>query len=248
MIKYIGKCLLLDVGEQLQPLKKVLGVKKKEKVLVIGDLHLGYEESLNKSGVLISRKMFEELLKDLDEIFSVVGEVDKIVLLGDVKHDFGEINRQEWSDVIKLFEYLEDRCKDIVIIKGNHDNMLQGIAKQRDIEVKDYFILENMAFLHGDKDFPGIYDKKIKYWIVGHAHPAVKLSDGVKVEKYKCFLSGRYKGKKVIIVPSFFEYSAGSDFRENDLNLAWPFNVDKFEVGVVGEDLKVLDFGKLGKL
>jgi len=237
MIKYIGKCLLLNVGEQ-----------RKEKILVIGDLHLGFEESLNRSGVLISRKMFEELLEDLDEIFSAVGEVDKIVLLGDVKNDFGEINKQEWSDVVKLFEYLEDKCKEIVIIKGNHDNMLKGIAKQRDIEVKDYFVLGEYCFLHGDKDFPAIYDKRIKYWIVGHAHPAVKLSDGVKIEKYKCFLIGKYKGKKIIIVPSFFEYSAGSDFRENDLNLAWPFNVEKFEVCVVGEDLKVLDFGKLGKL
>ena len=103
-------------------------------------------------------------------------------------------------------------------------------------------------FLHGDRDFKEVYDKKIKYWVVGHGHPAVRLSDGMKVEKYKCFLVGCFRKKKVIIVPSFFVGNEGSDPRENDLGLAWNFDLKSFNVVVVGENLEVFDFGKLRRL
>ncbi len=293
MIKYLGKSLVVSVGEEdLENLSAKQGLLQGKsvgelKILVIGDLHLGYEEVLNKSGVLVGRKLFEEMLFDLEEIFKVIekgkmvnvkadeGEevkddklvvdggvglgdndekrsagkiVDKVILLGDIKHDFGEINRQEWSDTLKLFEFLEERCGELIVIKGNHDNMLQGIARQRDVVVRESYVFGEYCFMHGDKDILEAWGKNIKTWVIGHVHPAVKLSDGVKTEKYKCFLTGKFKGRKVIIVPSFSEYSSGSDFRESDLNCAWGFDVLKFEVGVVGEDLRVLDFGKLGKI
>jgi uncharacterized protein len=234
MIKYMGKCLLIE--------------DKNKKILVIGDLHLGYEESLNRTGVFVSKEIMKEMASELDEVFNKTGEVDKVVLLGDVKHDFGSIMKQEWRGSNELFEYLEEKCNKIIIVKGNHDKIIEPIAKRRDIEVKDFHIVGEYCFLHGDRDFKDIYEKKIKYWIMGHGHPAVKISDGVKVEKYKCFLVGKYKRKQIIVVPSFLIYNEGSDPRENDLGLAWNFTLNKFDVKVVGEDLEVLEFGQLGKL
>jgi uncharacterized protein len=234
MIKYIGKCLLIE--------------EKGKKLLVIGDLHLGYEEHMNQSGVFVGRQMFNEMIEYLDKVFEKVGDVDEVVLLGDVKHDFGSIMKQEWQDVLGLFEYLEDRCKKITIIKGNHDKIIEPIARKSDVEVKDFYIWEGYCFIHGDRDFDEIYGKEVKYWVVGHGHPAVKISDGVKVEKYKCFLIGRYKKKKVILVPSFFAYNEGSDPRDNFLGMVWEFDFEKFEVKAVGKDLEVLDFGLLKNL
>ena len=72
-IRYIGKCLLLE--------------GRKEKVLVVGDLHLGYEEALNRSGVFISRQMFDEIISDFNAIFGEVGKVDKIIILGDIQNN-----------------------------------------------------------------------------------------------------------------------------------------------------------------
>ena len=45
---------------------------KKEKVLVIGDLHIGYEEALNREGVLIPRQQFKLTKALLEKMFSVV--------------------------------------------------------------------------------------------------------------------------------------------------------------------------------
>ncbi len=239
-ISYLGKSLFIE--------------EMGERILVIGDLHLGYEENLNKSGVFISRKMFEEMLLEMDKIFAKIEKVDKIILLGDVKHDFGGILKQEWNDVLGLIEYLKGKLNDggeIIIVKGNHDNYLKNIALKEGVKVCDYFVLGKYAFLHGDKDFNEIWERRVTNWIVGHGHPAIKLGDGVKVEKYKCFLVGRHKGREVVIVPSFFEYFAGSDPRESDYDMgfAWKFNLKRFKVMIVGErEMGVRDFGVLGEL
>lgn len=232
MITYLGKCLLIQ--------------SEKTKILVIGDLHFGYEEALNRSGVFVSREMLKETLEYLEKIFTITGNVNKTILLGDIKHTFGRILGQEWNDVLEILDYLKQKSKEIIIIQGNHDKIISPIAKKREVKVKNYIVFKEFCFLHGDKNFEKITDKKIKYWIMGHAHPAIKISDKIKTEKYKCFLVGKYKDKKIIILPSFIDYNLGSDPRENDLGLPWKFNLDQFEVKVVTEDsLDVLDFGKL---
>ena len=212
-LKFVGKCLLIEV--------------KRKRILVVGDLHLGYEEFLNRGGVFVTREMMREVIREIAEVFERVGNVDKIVLLGDVKHNFGRIVKQEWEDAGGLIDYLMEKAKEVIIIKGNHDKILEPIAEKKGIEVRDYFIFDEIAFLHGDRDFSEIHDRKIKYWVMGHGHPAVKLRErgGAKMEKYKCFLVGKFKGREIIILPSFFSGNEGSDPRENDLGLAWKFNL-----------------------
>lgn len=240
-IKFIGKCLLI------KPKKT-----SKKRILVVGDLHLGYEESLNQSGVFISRKMFGEMLLEFNEIFKRAGKVDYIILLGDVKHEFSRNLKQEWGDVLNLLDYFHKFCAKIIIIRGNHDNYLKTIVSKREfVSVADYFIIGDICFLHGDKDYKKIYNKNIKHWIIGHVHPAITLRDSseIKTEKYKCFLVGNYKKKEVILVPSFFSYSEGSDPRDNKSKLAWEFNLDNFRVYIISRaEAEAFDFGILKNL
>lgn len=231
-LEYIGKCLLIKEG--------------KEKLLVVGDLHLGYEETLNQSGIFVSRKMFEEMIGDLERIFEKTGEVDKIVLLGDVKHNFGGILRQEWNDVLRLFDFLKKKCKEIIITKGNHDMILEPIVrKEKKVKLVEYYIWKEYGFLHGNKKFDEIVEnKEIKCIIIGHMHPAIEISDGVKNEKYKCFFTGKFGKREMILVPSFFSLIEGTDPRESHLEDVWKVNINNFKVKVVN-DLEVLDFGRL---
>lgn len=235
-IKFVGKCLLIEhVGK---------------KILVVGDLHLGFDEMLVEAGNFAVKKgyMFKEMIKEFDKIFEKTGKVDEIVLLGDIKHDFGKISKQEWQDILKLIDYLKNKCNNITVIFGNHDNMIGPIMNKRKIKVKKFYIVGRYFLAHGDKNYSEMWDKKIKNIIVGHGHPAVRLKEGVKVEKYKCFLEGKYEGKNFIVVPSFFEYNVGSDPRDGGVVLAWNINFNNFNVKIVGENLNVLDFGKLKNL
>ncbi len=233
-LRHIGKCLLIE--------------ERGKKILVIGDLHLGMEGALRESGVFVKMNMLKEMFKELDGVFEKSGKVDEVVLLGDIKHYFGKILKEEWKEVLDLFSYLKEKCKKIIVIKGNHDVLIEPIAKKAKIVVKKMYILGKYCFIHGDKNYEEIWDNKIEYIVIGHGHPAVKLREAAKTEKYKCFLEGKYGGKTFIMLPSFSEYSIGSDPRENEVITAWELPFEKFNVFVIGEKLEALDFGKLGKI
>ncbi len=235
--EYIGKCLFIeDSGE---------------KILVIGDLHLGYAGALRTSGVMVPVKIYERCVKDFEEIINssiVGGRVDKIVCLGDLKHEFGVILHEEWQEIENFLKLLQSKCKELIVIEGNHDKILFPILKKFGVEGSDYYLYKEFAFFHGDKDIEEIYDKKIKYWILGHGHPAITLYDDSKKENYKCFLIGQFRRWNVIIVPSFFPLIEGTDPRDYDLGFFWNFNLKNFEVNIVADNLKILDFGKLKDL
>ena len=228
MIEYIGKTLLID-----------------KKILVIGDLHLGYGSSLRKSGVMVPTSGYNESIDDLNKIFSRIGRVEKIVILGDIKHEIGAILNDERKEVSDLLEFISKFSKETIIIKGNHDIMINFIV--RDIRVVDFFIYKDFVFLHGNRNFSELFDKRIKFWVMGHIHPAITLKDGPKEERYKCFLVGNYGGKKIIFVPSFFPLIEGTDVREKKQALPWPFNFGSFNV-LVASGLEVLDFGRLSRI
>jgi len=234
-IEFVGKCLLID-----------------KKILVIGDLHLGFGEALRESGVMLPVDIFEDVIRDLDLIFGRVGGVEKVVVLGDIKHEFGKVMMDEWKEVGEIMNYLRRKSKEVVVVKGNHDAIAGSIVEGLErVSFVDYYLLGDLVFLHGDRDFPEIHGRGVRVWIMGHGHPAIVLEDdvGVKKEKYKCFLEGKFKGKSIIIVPSFSSVNEGTDVLGDwSLGFAWDFNLKKFDVRVVGDGLSVLGFGKLGKI
>jgi uncharacterized protein len=226
-----------------------------EKLLAIADLHIGYEESLNKQGIFVPRVQFKQIMQDLEEIFGKIDKtkkkVDKIVIVGDLKHEFGEISSQEWREVKEVLDFLKGKAERVVLVKGNHDTILRPIAGRKELEVKDYFIYEGICFLHGNKIFPECLNKKVKIIVLGHRHPAVVLADDYKKEKYKCFLVGKWKGKQAIILPSFLPFVEGSDIvniGENRM-LIPEKNLKDFEVYAVGDNAgEAYGFGKLKDL
>lgn len=218
----------------------------KWKILVITDLHIGYEEMLNEQGILIPRVQFKEIIQDLEKIFKKIKEkIEEIIILGDLKHEFGKISSQEWRETKEVLDFLKKKGKKIVLVKGNHDMILEPIAKREELRIKDYYIKERVCFLHGDKIFPECLDRKIRILIIGHRHPAVVLSNKYKREKYKCFLVGEYKHKKIIVLPSFFPFIEGSDIIGCEKNKMFipEKNLKNFEVYIAGDE--VYRFGKL---
>lgn len=111
-------------------------------VLVIGDLHLGYESEIVKEGIIPNIQL-QEVINNLDEIFNKLdGEgvmLKEIVLLGDLKQEFGIISDSEWRDVSKFLDFLVKKCEKVVVIKGNHDIKLWPILRKKGIELKDWY-------------------------------------------------------------------------------------------------------------
>jgi len=183
--------------------------------------------------------------------------VKRIILLGDVKHNFGEISEIEWREVLSFFDYLEVRSRGakLMVVRGNHDTILEPICKKRDIELKEYFIIEiggkKYCFLHGDKMFEQCLNTD---WLLfGHWHPSIKLSDNYKQERFKCFLKGKWKMKNLIVFPSFSDIKYGSDLNvmedKHDFSFIMFKDLKKFNVVIYNNDeKKEYDFGKLKDL
>jgi len=216
-----------------------------KKILVMTDLHIGYEETLKDKGVFLPKTQYKKIEEKIENILERV-DIKTIIILGDLKHEFGKISDQEWRETKKIINFLESKVKKIILLRGNHDTILGPIAGDKNLEVKDYYIKDGMAFLHGDKKRIEVLDKKIKKIFLGHMHPAITINKGVKKETYKCFLVGKYKDKEIVILPSFFPLVEGSNILVSNTNLDFKFDLKKFNVyiPVEGEN-KILDFGKV---
>lgn len=217
----------------------------KHKILVLGDLHLGYEESLNKKGVYIPRFQFKDTLKKLQNILTGL-ELEKIIILGDLKHEFGSISRSEWLQTEKLISFLKKYCKEIILVKGNHDTILGNLRKG--LIVKDYFMIDNIYFCHGHKIQDNTDFKKCKKIVIGHEHPAIGLKHDSHVEKFKCFIIGKYLDKEIIVLPSFNLVTKGTNILSENILSPFLKNIDNFNVHVVSDNCQILDFGKLKNL
>ncbi len=189
----------------------------KHQLLAITDLQFGYEESLNKRGVLVPRVVHQEMLKRMEAILqrccqiSHAKKIAAVLVNGDFKHEFGVISETEWRHCIRFLKLLQQYTDRIILVKGNHDTMLEPIAKTRGLEVVDHYILDDILFVHGDRISEIVHDKKIKTIIIGHEHPAVAVSQWPRTEKYKAFLVGTWKRKKLIVLPSFNQCTEGTD-------------------------------------
>lgn len=223
---------------------------KKENVLIIADTHIGYEESLNKQGILIPRFQFKETIIRLERIIKTTTKrnkkLSKIIINGDIKDEFGTISEQEWRHTLKLLDFLSRYCDEVILIKGNHDTIIGPIAKKRKVKVLDSYELENILILHGHK-IPKKIDKKIKTIIIAHEHPAVSLKDGIKTEVCKCFLKGTYKRKNLIVIPQFNILTEGIDILHGKrLSPFLKQDLKNFDIFIVAD--KVYDFGKMKNL
>jgi putative SbcD/Mre11-related phosphoesterase len=216
-----------------------------EDYLVISDLHLGYEQSLNKDGIMIPRFQYPLIVERLEEI-QEKSSCSNIIINGDLKHEFGQITRQEWNETQEFLEFLKANFDDIVLIKGNHDNFTRFIAEKSDLQVEECFQIGDSLILHGDK-IPAYLDKTdAENLIIGHEHPCIGLRNGERVEKIKCYLVGRYENWNLVVMPSFNFVTEGSDIlQEKPLS---PFIKaipgGDLEVYAV-ENFEVFDFGKI---
>ena len=176
--------------------------------LILGDLQLGYEEAMESRGLLLPRFQLKDILKRLENILSKV-KVKRVIINGDLKHEFGTITNQEWRDTLRLFDFITSKLgekTEIILVKGNHDIFLGPIAQKRSIKIVESYQLDEITIIHGHK----IVLISGKIIIIGHEHPAISFPER-RDEKFKCFLKGRWHNKTLIVQPSFNMISAGSD-------------------------------------
>lgn len=217
---------------------------KDSKTLVLADLHIGFEQALEKQGVLVPRFQYKDMIDRLEQVFAKV-KPETVVLNGDLKHEFGAITKQEWKETMRLFDYLSRKCMRIIVVKGNHDPNIAPLTRTKAIEVVPEHVIGNITLVHGDAPPKA----KAKVVIMGHEHPAVSLREKTRVEKFKCFLKGTYKKSVLIVQPSFNVCVEGTDVTKEQVLSPLIKNIRDCEVFVVDDvRKKTLYFGKVKDL
>ena len=231
----------MQISNNIEAIDLALWIKDK-RILIVSDIHLGLEESMHLKGIMVPKQQSELIIQSFKKIFTKVSP-RTIIINGDLKHNFGKNLKQEWDDTLKLIDFLKENCRELVFIKGNHDNFLKTIANQKNIKVVDEYLVDDTLLVHGDK----LVETKAKSIIIGHEHPAISLKEKSKIEKFKCFLKGKYKNKELIVMPSFNPLSYGSDILNKGRFSPFLKDISNFEVFIVG-DKGVLPFGKVKNL
>jgi len=182
---------------------------KELSAVAIADLHLGYELALSEQGVFVPQTQLKEILKDLKEIFKKV-RAEELIIVGDIKHEFGEASKQEWREVFELVNFLNKEKKKIILVRGNHDNYLLNIISKLGIELHDpYYLVKKICFIHGHKK---VKLPSFETLIIAHEHPSLVLRIGYDKIKVPCLLFGKTKnGKNFICLPAVSSWASGTE-------------------------------------
>jgi len=209
-----------------------LVVKNEEVSLVLADVHLGIEHDLYYSGVNIP----SQIARRLDRVIAYITEVkpDRVILLGDVKHNVPRTSYQEEDEVPYFLNEIAKHAV-IDILPGNHDGGIERLVpKSPDIVLHDSrgAIIDGVAYFHGHT-WPDPSLLKVKHWVISHNHPTIKLTDivGHTITKqawirarldpdavaanYKAEEFAGWADPELFIVPSFNELCGGIAFNES---------------------------------
>jgi len=205
-------------------------VKNRRKTLAVADLHIGIEADLAAHGWHIASRSGERL----DRLLACIAaaDPDRIVLLGDVKHNLPVTTRQEYRELPGLLAALR-KAAPLFIVPGNHDTGIARFLQDGEILPAGGAVIDGTGYIHGHTvPVPDLAGHLI---LAGHHHPLVAIRDEVGcalrapayllagLDSAKLFSRARKLGDsdgnrqvagggetRVLFMPSFNEY-AGFD-------------------------------------
>ena len=189
-----------------------IGVSNSDKYLVITDIHIGFEDKINKKGVYIDpRKSVDELLGDLSHAIRKT-RIENLIILGDLKSSINVITSSEWNNVPYFLESLSKICS-IYLVPGNHDgNIAHLIPNDVKLMSASGMEMDNILLTHGHTT-PTIGNNITKI-VAGHLHP-ILVKEGNIINGQKVWIriilrrkENKSKERKIefIVIPHFNKY------------------------------------------
>ncbi|MGM0770370.1 MAG: metallophosphoesterase [Halobacteriota archaeon] len=216
-----------------------LVVNSDTKALVLADIHLGIEWDLYRSGFSIPSQIEQRL----DRILALVEQErpDRIVLLGDVKHNVPQVSWQERDEIPYFIGALAEKAA-VDIFPGNHDGGIEFLLPP-DSDVNVYpargDVIDGVGYFHGHT-WPSVELLSAEHVIVAHNHPTVRFTDvmgysvveqvWIRTRFEREVLADHFRSADlseeseswsdpdVVVVPAFNELCGGVAFNESMLD------------------------------
>jgi hypothetical protein len=196
-----------------------------ELALVVADLHLGIEGELAGKGISLpsqTPKISRKLVGLIEKYCP-----DRLILLGDVKHNVPIASWQEWRELPELLRRLGELTK-VEIVPGNHDGDLAAMVP-KNVALHDVRGLvigkrRRVGLAHGHA-WPGAELFRTEKLVLAHNHPAIEFRDRlggrlvepvwlrVKLNMAKLperIRSGLRKAPELLVIPAFGELVSGA--------------------------------------
>lgn len=220
--------------------------------MVVSDLHLGYESHMAKSGVFMPKANLKKILRELGLGIRKTG-AKSIIIVGDVKNEFSNVEQDEFNELYEIIKFCKGINVELVLVKGNHDNFIDRYKGPFGLKTyTNEARIGNYIFSHGDK-LPRFSGKAPKMLICGHEHPSIGIVNfSGRTERLRCFLLGKYKGVKLLVLPAISYFATGMDINlRPERNLLSPvlrdIGIDDVHAIAIGYG-STLDFGTIGNL
>jgi len=213
--------------------------------LLLADLHIGYEATLEGEGFAMPRVQTLEMISRLNKAIDCY-DPSVVVVVGDLKHNFDRNLTAEWNGVERFVEEVCGRAK-LSVVRGNHDNYLSTILSKRGIVLEKSVVIGGMLVSHG-------HETRAAYaggMILAHEHPALRIREttGASV-KVPCFLY-EPEGERLVL-PAFSTLALGSDVigtpdSERMIPLLAETGIDGY-VAYGYSERQMLNYREVGKL
>lgn len=233
-----------------------LTIGKSRKSLVVADLHIGIELDLRERGIIIPSQT-GEIGERLLSLCEAEGP-ERLIVLGDVRHNIPVPSRSEARGLFSLFERLLE-VTSVEVVPGNHDGLI-GELVPRGVKVHTSrgVTVWGVGLAHGHS-WPSKAVMRCREVVIGHNHPSISFRDSLGLSTTEqCWLRGpvdqgkageRYPDARgeLIVMPSFTQLRSGTQVNMPDVPLLGPLLANGYaDVGSM--DVYLLDGTYLGKV
>lgn len=145
------------------------------RVLVVSDLHIGWERLLSQRGVHVP----SQTPKIKDVLLQLIKKCkpNRLIFLGDVKDAIAKIEMEEWRDIPNFFEAVNKQVSDIQVVVGNHDGNLEPLIPETTKIIPPTGIIFGDAGLFHGHAWPAPELLGCRSLVTGHVHPTVAIRD-----------------------------------------------------------------------
>jgi len=181
----------------VEPYPALLLENLSERVLVVADLHIGWEASLAQKGIHVPSQT-PKLLEKMIQLIKATNP-SSIIFLGDVKHTVRKVELEEWRDVPEFFQKISEIVQDIQVLSGNHDGNLEALTTPNvKIHSSSGITLWNrIALLHGHA-WPKADLLGCETMVMAHLHPVVTFTDELGFRMVRqVWVKARSKSRKI---------------------------------------------------
>lgn len=165
---------------------------KKEKALILSDLHVGKTAHFRKNGIALANHIMKSDLERLSALIEYF-QPEKFIVVGDLLHAGDNSDVDEFCKWRNQYPSLQ-----FYLIEGNHDRISETLEKKLCLDFKASILeIGEFTFIHD-------FDKaKGGFQITGHIHPGIVLNSAVKRIRLPCFALSDDQ----LLLPAFSEFT-----------------------------------------